>query len=72
MTDHERLLQGDSSCHWVIARLGTDETSRIVARFRNRQDADDSLRMIHRFLARHDSDCRTTFVVCWMSPDEPS
>lgn len=35
---------------WVICRLGAPESSRIVARFVNRQDAEDDLRTITRFI----------------------
>lgn len=57
------------NCPWVIARLGVEEKSRIVARFMNRQDADDSLRLLLRLIRRHDPDCRTTFVVAFITPE---
>lgn len=35
---------------WVICRLGAPDNSRIVARFANKQDAEDDLRTITRFV----------------------
>ena len=31
---------------WVICKLGTEEKTRIIARYANRSDADDALRFI--------------------------
>lgn len=35
---------------WVICRLGAPDDSRIIARFANKQDAEDDLRKITRFV----------------------
>lgn len=35
---------------WVICRLGVPDDSRIVARFVNKQDAEDDLRTLTRFV----------------------
>lgn len=35
---------------WAIARLLPNAQAIIVARFRNRQDADDHKRVLHRFI----------------------
>ena len=35
---------------WVICRLGVPDDSRIIARFANKQDAEDDLRTITRFI----------------------
>jgi hypothetical protein len=35
---------------WAIARLLPNAQAIIVARFRNRQDADDHKRLLHRFI----------------------
>lgn len=35
---------------WVICRLGAADNNRIVARFVNKQDAEDDLRTITRFV----------------------
>lgn len=35
---------------WVICRLGAPDDSRIIARFVNKQDAEDDLRTITRFV----------------------
>lgn len=40
--------------HWVIARLLPNAQAIIVARFRNRQDADDHKRLLHRFIPNAD------------------
>lgn len=59
------------NCPWVIARLGVDSKSRIVARFMNRQDAEDSLRLLNRLMRRHQADNPSLiFVVCFISPEE--
>jgi hypothetical protein len=45
-----KLLRHQSDRSWVIARLLPNAQAIIVARFRNRQDADDHKRLLHRFI----------------------
>jgi hypothetical protein len=33
---------------WVICKLGTEEKTRVIARYANRSDADDALRFISK------------------------
>ncbi len=40
----------ESNCLWEIARLLPNAQTIIVARFHNRQDADDHKRLLHRFI----------------------
>jgi hypothetical protein len=55
---------------WAICRLGVaSEKNRVVARFANRQDADDYLRSLYRLmrlkLQQFEEDNRPRFVVIW-------
>ncbi len=45
-----KLLSNPSDCPRAIARILPTAKAYIVARFRNRQDADDQLRVLHRFI----------------------
>jgi putative acetyltransferase len=45
-----KLLSQPSDRPWAIARIMPTAKAYIVARFRNRQDADDHLRVLHRFI----------------------
>lgn len=45
-----KLLSNQSYRPWAIARLLPNAQAIIVARFRNRQDADDHKRLLHRFI----------------------
>ena len=45
-----KLLSNQCARPWVIARLLPNAQAIIVARFRNRQDADDHKRLLHRFI----------------------
>ena len=44
------LLSSQSARPWAIARILPSAQIYIVARFRNRQDADDHKRLLHRFI----------------------
>ncbi len=46
------LLSGQSHRPWAIARILPSAKLYIVARFRNRQDADDHLRLLLQFLPK--------------------
>jgi putative acetyltransferase len=45
-----RLTNALSERPWAIARILPSAKAYIVARFRNRQDADDHLRVLYRFI----------------------
>ena len=45
-----KLLGNHSARPWAIVRILPKAQTYIVARFRNRQDADDHKRVLHRFI----------------------
>jgi putative acetyltransferase len=45
-----KLLSNPSVRPWAIARISPNAQVYILARFRNRQDADDHKRLLHRFI----------------------
>jgi len=45
-----KLLSNQSHRPWAIVRLLPNAQAIIVARFRNRQDANDYKRVLHRFI----------------------
>lgn len=47
-----KLLSNPSDRPWVIARILPNAKTYIVARFRNRQDAEDHKRFLHRFIPK--------------------
>lgn len=46
-----KLLSNPNDRPWAIARLLPNARTIIVARFHNRQDADDHKRLLHRFIS---------------------
>jgi hypothetical protein len=46
----KQLLSNPRVRPWAIARILPNARVYIVARFRNRQDADDRKRLLHRFI----------------------
>lgn len=46
----EAFSEGVGNRPWAIARILPNAKVYIVARFRNRQDADDHVRILHRFI----------------------
>ena len=59
-----RLANALSERPWAIARILPSTKAYIVARFRNRQDADDHLRVLYRFIPS------ATFEIVFDIPDE--
>ena len=59
-----RLANALSERPWAIARILPRAKAYIVARFRNRQDADDHLRVLYRFIPS------ATFEIVFDIPDE--
>ena len=59
-----RLTNALSERPWAIARILPSAKAYIVARFRNRQDADDHLRVLYRFIPS------ATFEIVFDIPDE--
>lgn len=59
-----KLLSNQSDRPWAIVRLLPNAQAIIVARFRNRQDADDYKRVLHRFLPK------AKFEVIFDAPNE--
>ncbi|MEW6494258.1 MAG: hypothetical protein AB1589_17360 [Cyanobacteriota bacterium] len=51
-----KLLSNPSDRPWAIARMMPNAQTYIVARFRNRQDADDHKRVLHRFIPKAEFD----------------
>jgi putative acetyltransferase len=47
-----KLLSNPSDRPWAIARILPNAKTCIIARFRNRQDADDHKRVLHRFIPK--------------------
>jgi len=46
------LADNHKDCPWVVVRILPKCQRYIVARYRNRQDADDSLRLLRRFIPK--------------------
>ena len=59
-----RLLSNQCDRCWVIVRILPKAQHYTVARFRNRQDANDHLRLLHRFIPAAE------FQIIFDPPDE--
>ena len=59
-----RLANAQCDRPWAIARILPSAKAYIVARFRNRQDADDHVRLLYRFIPS------ATFEIVFDTSDE--